>query len=43
MGRWTTRFARLKVVGIEEGVVGVVAIEPAEAVPEAILLIEVTK
>ena len=36
-------FARLKVVGVGERVIGVVALEPAEALPEGILLIEVTK
>ena len=43
IGRWTTSFARFKVVGVGEGVIGVVALEPAEAVPEGILLVEVTK
>ena len=37
------RFAGLKAVGVGERVIGVVALEPAEAVPKGILLIEVTK
>ena len=43
MWRWTTRLARLKVVSVGERVIGVVALEPAEAVPKGILLIEVPK
>lgn len=41
LGRWTSRFAGLGVVGIEERMVGACGFELRDPVPEGVLLIEV--
>lgn len=40
LGRRTARLARLGVVGVGEGVVGVGAVEAGDEVPEGVLFVE---